>query len=112
MILQCTQQNNMFVNIVLHVKQQHHPQAHRDGGMAKRNTTRDVMVMYHVRICVRDYENVMIHHMTQRCALIRIYREVEPLLCYGQERCFALKAWFVLVIKVRRRLLTTSASRP
>ena len=36
----------------------------------------------------------MIHHMTQRCALIRIYREVEPLLCYGQERCFDLKAWF------------------
>ena len=38
----------MFVNILLHVKQQHHPQAihsHRDGGVAKRNTTRDVMAV-------------------------------------------------------------------
>ena len=30
------QQNNMFVNIILHVKQQHHPQA-RDGGVATRS---------------------------------------------------------------------------
>ena len=56
----------------------------------------------------------MIPHMTQRCALIRVYRR-----CYGQERCFAPKAWFVLVIYVCMhssskacRLLTTSASRP
>ena len=28
----------------------------------------------------------MIHHVIRRCALIRICREVESLLCYGQER--------------------------
>ena len=50
----------MFVNILLHVKQQHHPQAihsHRDGGVAKRNTTRDVMAVS-VRVCVRVHVHV------------------------------------------------------
>ena len=74
------------------------------------------------RACARVYmyiytcmywNDVMIHHMTQRCALIRVYREVEPL---RQERCFALKAWFVLVCMHSSSkacsLLTTSASRP
>ena len=69
--------------------------------MAKRNTTRDVMVIrvrVRVRACIYEkWDDVMIHHMTKRCALIS---KVEPLLCYGQERCFALKAWFVLVIYV------------
>ena len=37
----------------------------------------------------------MIHHMTQRCEYtVKLSR------CYGQERCFAPKAWFVLVIYV------------
>ena len=41
-------ENNMFVNIVLHVhvKQQRHPHSiHRNGGVATRNTTHDVMIM-------------------------------------------------------------------
>ena len=58
----------------------------------------------------------MIHHMTQRCALIGICREVEPLLCYGQERCSEVfsQGLVVLVIYVCMhfvlkacRLLTT-----
>ena len=87
----------------------------------------------HMRACTCTCTyDVMIHHMTQRCALIRVYR-AGPLSRvrlsegagtakssrYGQERCFALKAWFVLVIYVCKhssskacRLLTTSASRP
>ena len=61
-----------------------------------------------VHVHVLNY--VMIHHMTRRCALIRVYCEVKPLLCY---------AWFALVIYVCMhssskacRLLTTSDSRP
>ena len=58
----------------------------------------------------------MIHHVTQRCALIRICRAVAV---DKNAVSFAHKAWFVLVIYVCMhssskacRLLTTSASRP
>ena len=44
----------------------------------------------------------MIHHMTQRCALIRIYREVEPLLCYGQERSGAQTRALLYYMMYRR----------
>ena len=61
----------------------------------------------------------MTYHVTQRCALIRMCREVKPLLCYGQERCsevFLTRPVFVIYVCMHSsfkacRLLTTSASR-
>ena len=45
----------------------------------------------------------MIHHVTQRCAFIRMCREVERCYSYGQERCSEVllpRPGFVLVIYV------------
>ena len=70
--------------------------------MAKRNTTRDVMavmsvyVRVYIRTCIyirvrvyihvhvhvyKIWNDVIIHHMTQRCALIRVYRR-----CYATDK--------------------------
>ena len=55
----------MLVNIIVHVKQQHHPQ---DGGVATLNTTKLCAQLQ----CAHEWIDVMINHVTLRCALIRI----------------------------------------